>query len=148
MSIHRCINMDMASQLAFSPLLLGVPHTSASPAAFVRHDTFPDPEIYNCQQVPKSGEDRQPRENRSRRRRTRGRSPPFAGFFCPIPSCCRNQGTLRKPFGRTDNLKTHLKTVHNLPITDGVRVPKWITENSGEVDEAEDRARACLSLKY
>jgi len=131
--------MDIVSQLTFSPLPLGTPYTqnNASPAAFVGHGPFLNP--------PKGSEDHQLGENRRRRPRIRARS---SRFFCPLASCSRNQGTLRKPFGRSDNLRTHLKTVHNLPVSDGVRVPKWIAENPGEVGEAEAKARASLSLRY
>lgn len=135
------MNIDKVSQLTCSPLPLGIPYTqiSAPPAASVQHDTSPD---RNCHQIPKGGEDPELIENRRRRRRS-----PLTRFLCPVSSCCRNQGTLRKPFGRTDNLRTHLKTVHSLPITDGVKVPKWIVENPGEVKKAEDRAQAGLSLR-
>ncbi|KAF8419413.1 hypothetical protein EV426DRAFT_576955 [Tirmania nivea] len=97
-----CINMD----------IVGVPYRQSSVSPAKRHDPFPDPEILSYHQIPNGGKD----ENRRRRDRTR------AGFFCPLPSCCRNQ--------------------------DGVKVPKWIAENPGQVNEAENRARAGLSLRY
>jgi len=138
--------MDIASQ--FLPLPLGVPdmHVSASPVTVLRDNTPPSPKIcIDNGNWPKGSEDKQPHHRRRphTRPRTRGSS---TSFFCPLPSCPRNQCTPQKVFRRTDNLRAHLKTVHSLSITDGVWVPKWITGNQNLLDEAEDRARARLSL--
>ncbi|KAF8456574.1 hypothetical protein BGX38DRAFT_38668 [Terfezia claveryi] len=139
------MDMNMASLSPPLPPSVQNMQTNALPA------TALDQNISTCNsnRVPKGYEDQQPRENHHyhhgphTRPRRRGSS---AGFFCPLPSCSRNHCTPRKPFSRTDNLRKHLKTVHNLSITDGVWVPRWIAGNTDLLNEAEDRARARLSL--
>lgn len=141
--------MDLASQLPQLPS--GAPNTQAraSPAIVLQQDTSPDPKIPICNGSwgLKGSEDQQSQENHRPRRHTRSRiRSSRTGFLCPLPSCARNQCSPQKAFRRTDNLRAHLKTVHGLSITDGVWVPKWITENPGLLKEAEDRARVRLSL--
>ena len=126
----------------FLKLPLGAPYNSLP---FTQRDTL-DPGIRNGQRVRQSGESPGLTGNPHRQHSTV--SPPSMGFHCPLLSCSRNQCTPPKPFGRTDNLRTHLKTVHSLPIPDGVRLPKWITENPGALEEAEDRAQANVLLRY
>ncbi|RPB21964.1 hypothetical protein L211DRAFT_840063 [Terfezia boudieri ATCC MYA-4762] len=138
------VRMDMASRSPPLPPSVQNMQTSALPA------TALDPKIGTCisKRVPECC-DQQPRGNHHyhhrphTRLRRRGSS---TSFFCPLPSCSRNKCTPQKAFRRTDNLRAHLKTVHNLSITDGVWVPRWIAGNTDLLNEAEDRARARLSL--
>ncbi|KAF8419416.1 hypothetical protein EV426DRAFT_287711 [Tirmania nivea] len=125
----------------FSQLPLGA-HVSYSALPSAQHDTV-DPEVRIRQRV---WRDQESNENLHSRHYTV--SLPSMGFLCPLLSCSRNQCTPPKSFGRTDSLRTHLKKVHSLPITDGIRLSKWIAENSGVLKDAEDRARASLLLKY
>ena len=119
------------------------PSTIYSTPSYVQNDTL-CPEIRNEQRVQQSSEDQGLSENPLYQQRT------FSApkkLLCPVPSCSRNLCTPRKT-ARTDNLRIHLKKVHSLPITKGIRLLKWIAENQGALENAENRAQASLSLRY
>ncbi|KAF8456570.1 hypothetical protein BGX38DRAFT_1266317 [Terfezia claveryi] len=131
----------LAMDSRFLQLPLGAPYSTLP---FAQRDTL-NPDVRNEQRIRQNGEDQEPSEHPHFMV-----SAPSMGIRCPLLSCSRNQRTPPKLFrvGRTDNLRTHLKAVHGLPITDGVRLPKWLAENPGALNDAEDRAQASLLLKY
>ncbi|RPB28739.1 hypothetical protein L211DRAFT_845747 [Terfezia boudieri ATCC MYA-4762] len=139
------LGMQPHSYLAMDTQFLQLPLGATAPYSALplpQRDTL-DTHIRNEQRMRQNGEDQEPNENPHCIV-----SAPSMGFCCPLLSCGRNQCTPPKLFGRTDNLRTHLKAVHGLPITDGVRLPKWLAENPGALEDAEYRAQASLLLRY